>query len=70
MNFNTILLRLGICPENFINNDRVAIPIDGGMLYEVDQQTTKRNCPHCKSNDEVINGILLHSNKLFRIREF
>ncbi len=41
MNFNTLLLRLGISLENFVNKDSLAIPIEGGMLYEVEQSKVK-----------------------------
>ena len=51
MDFNTLLLRLGISPKNFLNKDSLAIPIEGGMLYDVEQQTSIIKCPHCNNND-------------------
>lgn len=47
MDFNTMLLRLGISPSNFTNKDAVALPFEGGMIYEVEQEAPSRICQFC-----------------------
>ena len=54
MDFNTILRRFGIEPENFINKEVEPIKILDGFIYEVEQRTDVRCCPHCKSNKAYI----------------
>lgn len=56
MDFNTLLSRLGISPDNFINKDNEAIPIDNGFIYDVEQEKEDRTCPYCKNNDSVVYG--------------
>ena len=56
MDFNTLLLRLGISPENFVNKKGEAIQIESGFLYDVEQEVTSRVCPHCGHHDSVIIG--------------
>ena len=36
MDFNTLLLRLGIRSDNFTNKYNEPIPIENGFLYDVD----------------------------------
>lgn len=56
MDFNTLLLRLGISPDNFINRDNEAIPIDNGFIYDVEQGKDNRTCPKCGYKNSVIYG--------------
>ena len=55
MNFNTILYRLGIDPDNFINAENEPIKTAEGFIYEVRQKTEERKYPHCQSDRTVIN---------------
>ena len=55
MNFNTILYRLGIDPDNFINADNEPIKTDDGFIYEVRQRTDQRTCPYCGHTKSIIN---------------
>lgn len=50
MNFNTILLRLGIDPANFVNRQSDPIKTTEGFIYEVQQRTDIRHCPYCNSS--------------------
>ena len=54
MNFNTILYRLGIDPDNFINQENEPIRTDKGFIYEVNQRTDQRICPNCHNNHVTI----------------
>lgn len=47
MNFNTLLLRLGIDPDNFENRDNEPIKTETGFIYEVFQKIDSRKCPYC-----------------------
>ena len=49
MNNNTFLYRVGLNPENFINNDIEPITIDGGLLYLVEERKDIRICPYCNN---------------------
>lgn len=55
MNFNTILYRLGIAPDNFLNADNEPIKTGDGFIYEVRQRTDQRTCPFCERTDTTIN---------------
>ena len=55
MNFNTILYRLGIDPNNFVNEDNEPIKTNNGFIYEVRQRTDIRKCPYCNSCNAIIN---------------
>ena len=55
MNFNTMLFRLGMDPEDFINEDRDPIKTPSGFIYEVRQRTDIRICPNCGSSKAYIN---------------
>lgn len=70
MDFNILLLRLGISSENFINADSLAIPIEGGMLYEVEQSKTKRKCPYCGNKDVRISGYYYTETKCSESENF
>lgn len=55
MNFNTMLYRLGISPDNFVNYDSEPIKTDEGFIYELYQRTDERACPYCGNEKTVIN---------------
>lgn len=50
MNFNTILYRFGLNPDNFINEDREPIRTEDGFIYEIRQRVDIRICPECGSD--------------------
>ena len=54
MNFNTILYRLGISPDNFVSQENEPIKTSDGFIYEVRQRTDRRECTHCHVDDTVI----------------
>ena len=56
MNFNTLLLRLGFRPEDFLDVPVDPIPFDRGFLFEAELKTTMRECPNCKSVRAHIHG--------------
>lgn len=56
MNFNTILYRFGVNPDDFINEERDPIKTPTGFIYEVKQRTDIRKCPYCNSNNCYINN--------------
>ena len=56
MDFNTLLLRLGIRSDNFTNKYNEPIPIENGFLYDVEQNKDNRTCPYCRNNESVIYG--------------
>lgn len=56
MDFNTLLLRLGISPDNFINKDNEPIPTTNGFIYDLEQSKDDRTCPHCYSSNVRITG--------------
>lgn len=53
MDFNTLLIRLGIDPSNFVNKANEPIKTDTGFIYEVEQDVKERKCPYC--NGERVN---------------
>lgn len=55
MDFNTLLLRLGIDPSNFSNRLNEPIRTENGFIYEVNQEVKERICPHCRSKNVIIN---------------
>ncbi len=56
MDFNTLLLRLGLNPENFVNRLNEPIKTETGFIYEVDQKVTISNCPYCRHDKLYNNG--------------
>ena len=54
MDFNTLLLRLGIDPACFENRDNEPIRTSYGFIYEVWQRTDERKCPYCGSDNTHI----------------
>ena len=55
MIFNTILIRLGFDPNDFINEDDEPIKTKDGIIYEAVQRIDNRFCLYFKSSDVVIN---------------
>ena len=55
MDFNTLLLRLGLDPGNFSNRLNEPIRTDDGFIYEVEQECSDRTCVHCGSSSVVVN---------------
>ena len=56
MNLNTILIRLGINPDNFAVQEQEPIRISDGFIYEVTQKSGERKCPCCGDTDVHIHG--------------
>ena len=56
MDFNTLLLRLGISPTNFTNKENAPIQTQNGFIYEVEQSKEERTCPFCGCNHSRILG--------------
>ena len=56
MNFNTILNRMGINPDNFINADNKEIRTSNGFIYQVIQRTDRRECSYCNTNNAIIHS--------------
>ena len=56
MNFNTLLLRLGFKPDDFLDVPVDPIPFDGGFIFEAELETDNRQCPKCKSCNAHIHG--------------
>lgn len=54
MNFNTILLRLGLDPDDFVNKLSEPIRTKEGFIYEADQEIKERICPYCHSHKVII----------------
>jgi transposase len=54
MDYNTMLLRLGLDPNNFVNKLNEPIKTSSGYIYEVDQIVKSRVCPHCHSQNVYI----------------
>jgi transposase len=51
MDFNTLLLRLGIDPGNFVNRDSEPIREGDAFIYSVEQRTDLRECPRCHARN-------------------
>lgn len=56
MNFNTLLLRLGVGPDNFENKEREPIITSDGFIYEVEQRKDGYKCPYCHSAAIYVNS--------------
>ena len=56
MDFNTILMRFGLNPDNFENRFLEPIQILDGQIYSVIQTDKDRTCPFCRSEDVIIKG--------------
>lgn len=56
MDFNSLLLRLGLDPNNFINRQNEPIRTGHGFIYEVEQISDNRMCPNCCSKNAYIHS--------------
>ncbi|MBO4541455.1 MAG: transposase [Bacilli bacterium] len=56
MGFNTLLLRLGISSDSFVNKENEPIPTSEGFIYEAEQTKERRECPFCRSRNIRITG--------------
>ena len=56
MDYNSLLLRLGLDPSNFVNKANEPIKTKKGFIYEVDQTHAKVPCPFCKSERIYVKG--------------
>lgn len=56
MDYNSLLLRLGLNPSNFVNRVNEPIKTEKGFIYEVDQIKNKPPCPICKSGNVYVKG--------------
>ncbi len=51
MNFNTILYRFGLEPDDFDNRMLETVISENGYVYEIWQKDGSRKCPHCGSEN-------------------
>lgn len=56
MDFNTLLIRLGIDPGNFVNKDSEPIKEGNTFIYPATQRTDVRECPNCHSSDAEVHS--------------
>ena len=56
MDYNTMLLRLGLNSTDFVNKVNEPIKTSTGFIYEVEQVVHNRTCPNCKSQNCYINS--------------
>jgi len=56
MDYNTLLLRLGLDPINFVNKLNEPIQTATGFIYEVEQVVKDRTCPNCQGINSYINS--------------
>lgn len=56
MDFNTFLLYFGVGADNFVNKENEPIEVDGGLMYEVDQDPGDRRCPRCGAGGCTVCG--------------
>ena len=56
MDFNTLLIRLGMDPGCFENRMNEPVRTEEGYIYEVRQRSDERKCPYCRSHKAVVNG--------------
>lgn len=54
MDYNSLLLRLGLDPSNFVNKVNEPIKTKAGFIYEVEQNCNDRTCPKCPSNNSYV----------------
>lgn len=48
MDYNSLLMRLGLDPSNFGNGANEPIKTESGFIYEVEQKSDSRTCPPYK----------------------
>lgn len=56
MDYNSLLMRLGLDPRNFVNRANEPIKTESGFIYEVEQAKNKSPCLHCSSKEVYIKG--------------
>lgn len=59
MDYNSLLLRLGLDPRNFVNKTNEPIKTEHGFIYEVDQIKNRPPCPFCRSEDLYVKGYFI-----------
>jgi len=59
MDYNSLLLRLGLDPSNFVNRENEPIKTEKGFIYEVDQIKNKPPCPFCNGENVYIKGYFI-----------
>lgn len=55
MDFNTLLIRLGIDPSCFVNRLSEPVRTEGGFIYEAEQKILSRECPFCGDTRCIVN---------------
>ncbi len=70
MDFNTLLLRLGISSKNFINRENEPIQIPNGFIYDVEQEKENRVCPYCHNQQTKIVGYYFTETKCSESENF
>jgi len=63
MDFNTILTRFGLDSSCFVNKPLNRIEINGGFIYEVEEEYKVRICPNCNHHK-----LLVHTYKWIEIK--
>lgn len=56
MDFNTLLERFGLDSTNFVNKTINTIEMEGGIIYEVEEENKPRICPNCNYDRLNIHG--------------
>ena len=78
MDYNSLLLRLGLDPSNFVNRVNEPIKTEHGFIYEVDQIKDKVPCKKCSSPEVYIKGYFTaeincsetnHINDVLRVKK-
>ena len=64
MNNNTLLLKLGINPDNFKNTIVDPIKTNAGFIYELQERTDVRTCPYCDSTSVYIKEYYFTNTKI------
>lgn len=59
MDYNTLLIRLGLDSTNFINKLNEPIRTEKGFIYEVEQRKDKPPCPFCHNDSVYIKGYFI-----------
>ena len=59
MDYNSMLLRLGLNPSNFVNRVNEPIKTESGFIYEVEQNKVKPPCPFCSSKNVYVKGYFI-----------
>jgi hypothetical protein len=67
MNFNTLLLRLGFKPDDFLDVPVDPLPFDGGYIFEAELKTTMRQCRTASQQRRIFTDILMLNTTAQRI---